>query len=78
MENNIRSLLGLASAANTVVANTPSTLPDFNQIETSETYFGLERQEYMSPEQQAVQGISNYTLPTNLDLNQFGVAAIGF
>jgi cytochrome c biogenesis protein CcdA/peroxiredoxin len=73
MENNIRSLLGLASAANTVVANTPSTLPDFNQIETSETYFGLERQEYMSPEQQAVQGISNYTLPTNLDLNQFGV-----
>jgi cytochrome c biogenesis protein CcdA/thiol-disulfide isomerase/thioredoxin len=76
MENNIRSLLGLTPSTNTVVSSTPSTLPDFNQIETPETYFGLERQQYMSPQQQALPGTSSYTLPANLNLNQFGVGGI--
>ncbi len=70
MENNIRKLLGLSGSDTTAVS---AVTPDFNQIGSPETYFGLERQQYMSAEQQASPEPKSYTLPKNLALNEFGV-----
>jgi cytochrome c biogenesis protein CcdA/thiol-disulfide isomerase/thioredoxin len=70
MENNIRSLLGLNGGATLSVA---ATTPNFSDIGTPETYFGLARQQYMTAQQTASPTEQNYTLPSNLALNEFGV-----
>ena len=68
MENNIRKLLRLNGGS-----TTQSVTPNFAEIGTHETYFGLARQQYMSADQQASPSPKSYTLPTNLPLNTFGV-----
>ena len=67
-ENNIRKLLGLTTAGTTV-----STTPDFSAIQSPEMYFGTNRLVNLVPSQTPETTSTNYTLPSTVALNNFGL-----
>jgi thiol-disulfide isomerase/thioredoxin len=66
-ENAIRQLLG--ENANVK----PDNGQDLSQVKSPEMYFGTEREQYLTGDQQPSASPHNYTLPANLSLNQFAV-----
>lgn len=68
-ENNIRNLLGIDGNADTA-----TSLPDFQSIQTPEIYFGLARQEYIANEERITGESQNLVMPASVPANQFAIS----
>ena len=67
-EDAIRQLLGIDQAV------APENGQDLSGVKSPEMYFGTDRDQYLTSDQQTSTSPKNYSLPANLNLNNFALA----